>query len=184
MKTTNKVATLAATLITIGSLTEKANAASTIISGQFSADFPIAAPVTNLSGTFSTTAFEPGVFPVTLESFELNPNSLLGTEFNITNVALFVTFDAEMKVERFFIGGGSSGSRLSGDVDFSFRWFSETSPFSPGTVDADLLEGGVGEFEGSVVVFDLDVATVPEPSSAILLGLGALGFVTRRRRTN
>jgi hypothetical protein len=210
MKTKHrKKATLAATLITFGSLAGGASAAS-IYSVQYTGvrggalDGGTVLVSTSISdgdlwntdilsnngvpdhhgtvtATVSGSSSADGIYSYTgggLAGFNVNTGGS-GTLFSIANTPI------DNKIQ------------LSRGVDtLSFRYLFSL-PSDAGIIigqpvlDSQLFEvasgSGLLEFNGSESPFanvaSLGAATVPEPSSALLIGLGALGFLARRKRT-
>jgi hypothetical protein len=211
MKTTNKVATLAATLITIGSLAGVANAA--IVT--YSDPTLFTSGATELLSTygfenfltdesFNDAAVDAGDFSIsilgvgdssfgnnivdtppvlTITSIDgstgLNVFTELGNSFLITFDSPIFSFGAD------FAAFNDGGNRTQIFIDGQ----SVTTPDSPSFfgIISDQSFTTV-EFRGNnndlFGVDNIHYSAVPEPSSALLLGLGAIGFVIRRRRTN
>jgi len=182
-----KVAALASTLITFGSLTGGAEAAVIInfeeLGGGVIATTSgsIVVPNTfanNFSGTVNAT--DPDTFLYATGSVDRYTGG--------TNPSVGPTIQANT----------ASGSTFGFDVS-SFYVAASTpvgSSYTPNTTwtwtSADLASIGLGSLdstptlafttsEGDTISFT--ATTVPEPSSAFLLGLGALGLVSRRKRS-
>lgn len=200
MKTTKKVATLAATLITFGSLAGEANGAVLITISESGNDV-----VATGSGTLNTTSLSPfsqnsSVMNIINSS---NPTITIGDTAGFNTAASDDTFD--ISVSGSFGGSGFgiassstgdvigvgafggrgflyvpngyvSGSNLSGSAIWSDEDF-DSLTLTPGDYT---WSWGSGANEDSLTV---RISSVPEPSSITLLGLGALGFVSRRKRT-
>ena len=76
-------------------------------------------------------------------------------------------------------GAGTAGTALD-----LFRSLGTTTGANPtGTVRVGSYEGTFRINDLGVVSYSTTAAAIPEPSRALLLGLGAVGFIFRRRRT-
>lgn len=189
------MATLATTLITFGSLAGGANGAITVTYEQVGGDV-----VLNYSGTFDIDGFSPGGFTVSsisssgsddrFRNFQGEFSRILsagtiaqvagGSNGFFTND--FVTIPASatsgdtfaIEIENGFVyapSGYTAGQNISGSATFSGQTIAGL-----GLVDSsfDIGAGGTVSFSSA--------SAIPEPSSAFLLGVGALGFVSRRKR--
>lgn len=88
------------------------------------------------------------------------------------------------------------GSTLSGDTAFNdgvspqgdstgavpFQQFSFTADGVTDLIDVEVVPGPGGEGRSHFSGFSISVTPVPEPSSALLVGLGGLALISRRRR--
>lgn len=196
-----KVATLAATLITFGSLAGGANGAILINDeggGTYQAVInPITISITNTVGDVGFLVFE--------DYFTSNSTSS-GNAINPTNMTISInggpavnlsqssftgkissTFSSFDQNDLFFDfnNGASRQSLIAGDIveiggDFRFSGISDGVASSATSVTAYLVNGS-SSIAGSTTV---NISSVPEPSSALLLGLGALGIVARRKGTS
>lgn len=207
METTRKVATLAATLITFGSLVVEANAVTLTFSGNPSestfsfsslggdttatagiatwitgyyrsaplgiSDAPRISSYSN-SGDFVSGllgAYGSGVFgslgiPVDIVS-DAGTSTIVGIVFDDDGVA----DDFHILLEQ---------DDPTPSLTYTLPAFSTSVTFAEGTF-GDLSEGTFALADGSAGN-TLQIVTVPEPSSAFLFGLVALGFAARRRR--
>lgn len=199
-----KVATLAATLITFGSLAGIANAATITFDDAWTSLGQSASPGSfyssqgvAISGTFfglvgGVGNGDPGNWDLegTVGSAFLGINQ--GTSGNPTfTFSVPQTGSIDIGVPRwtsnFLVSGSLGGSSvfsssisISDDNNGQGTWstFSFSDPID--TIQVQLTSG-------SAIAYGIDnvsVTAVPEPSSALLMGLGALGFVAHRRRTN
>lgn len=81
--------------------------------------------------------------------------------------------------------GGISQGMLTGDTDVDtadLLTFSNSTDSSGNLVLDVNLDSPAGTFYGIAGVFVTAEVAVPEPSSAVVLGLGTIGLVVRRRR--
>lgn len=180
------VRALAVTLITFGSLAGGANAAVTFVDAG-AGDYRIASVTNiNIGGTFYNAtgvgSFESGQSlsflsaqaPNTLQAADL----LIGlqdiaAQVAVLNITLPVNNSDTWLLALTDLTGGSGG------YDEAFIRISSTNPLIyAGTSFSGNFPGGVFSAQNRVFTF----SAIPEPSSAILLGLGSLGLVTRRRR--
>jgi len=95
----------------------------------------------------------------------------------LTNITLAMESDSYSLIEPMagtVIGSWTPGY---GDVCGSFN-FDVTSPDQPGVVDFDLVLMGNGAELDRVTV---QLTTIPEPTTLLLLGLGGVGLLRRRR---
>ena len=189
MKTTSKVRTLAATIITIGSLAGGANAAvsatvtlnssteiEVTLSGTF--DAPAATSFPNeVLIDFGTDIFTSGIHPISRDGIfsveETEGEETRGSLFNNFNTAAF-----SMQAVHSPHADFSVGDHISGTVVFSYSVYHQLNDGQP----FDLYWGTSKTRAGASLQSSGIVNAVPEPSSALLLGLGALGFAMRRRR--
>ena len=183
--------TLVATLITVGSFAGGANAA-TLTFGD-SQVFPAAGYTESgfvVTATSSSNAiFAPGIdgiFSSHFLTFDA-PNTAITISsassevfsFTSTDLGLSFTSGAVASADVTFLGTLATGGTVSQTFfnvttlqNVQLNWDGLTSLTVSGTADPG-LDNMV--FNGSAV---------PEPSSALLLGLGAFGLVSRRRRSH
>jgi hypothetical protein len=193
MKPKRTVATLAATLLTFGSLANGAVTVSNIGGTQYLADI----------GTIAFNVTTSGLFrAVTVEDFYTGPNVDTSSTPLVSNIfysinggsatALSLTTNSGSYGDTFgiwdpndFVFASLTGIPVSiGDSvvftgTFTFDAFGLTAPaLVAGDLDTYLSDVTLGvNFAAGTV------NAVPEPSSVMLLGLGALGVMARRRRT-
>lgn len=181
--------TLAATIITIGSLAGGANAA---VSATVTLNSSTEIEVT-LSGTFGapeatsyssdllidfgTDIFTSGIHPISRDGIfsveETQGEETRGSLFNNSNTVAY-----SMQVIHSPHASFSVGDHVSGTVVFSYsvnHLLNDGQPF-------DLYWGTSKTGAGMSLQSSGIVNAVPEPSSALLLGIGAFGFAMRRRR--
>jgi hypothetical protein len=194
MKNTCKsVRVLVAALITFGSLSVQSHAAITISNFQISSSvvsFDVSGelsgptPADDLAAIFfvnSNATLDPG-FVVPSGFTAPLIHTWTGSQALNGAFPLFTGSQTSFNTDYFglfFASNLSEGETISGSV---------TATFSPGTFDVtqvsqiDVVWGrdaalptvSGGAFQG--------IIAVPEPSSLLLIGLGAAGFVTRRKR--
>jgi hypothetical protein len=185
MKLTNKVATLAATLITIGSLVGEANAALTLNIDTATERYWLTGSSTGQFGAF----FENATWVIGSNSSRTD----VGLVGDLTGIATTIN-----SVSIISGGIGASGSGFTFNIkanstdmttitgsgeDFAIDYSGVAQAFKD-NFESGLLTGfSNSETEGSTFG-TLNIVAVPEPSAALLLGVGVLGFVTRRRRIN
>ncbi|MGJ8672100.1 PEP-CTERM sorting domain-containing protein [Rubritalea sp.] len=187
MKTTKKVATLAATLITIGSLVGGANAAMTMTINEVGNDL-----VFSYSGTLDSWTSDSPSSGTFVQSTPSNFYSLTGDHDDY--ITSGIVLDSGNWTSTSLSGGVKSGDNFGFDGSY---WYASGPLYTAGTqitgsatytntsyATAGFTIGDSGSFSGGGNTVSFQVAAVPEPSSALLVGLGALSFVVRRRRTN
>ena len=198
MKPTLKTArSLAAALITFGSLAGGANAPLTItnfdlqstnISFNISGTIEGPAPSSGREWLFFVDANGNGDYDdtslQTLQTTIISQN--ISVNGSTTVVSNFWIENGGTREDRFTLNNSSEwnvGDVLSGS--FSASWSSpiDTAPLTNGME----LRWGRGQQSGfAATAFEGTLqgttTAVPEPSSALLLGLGALGMVSRRKR--
>lgn len=189
--TLKSVRALAATLITFGSLAGGANAAVTIsnvniTNTTFSVSFSGTLPANSPSSTAGS------ILVVNPDQFE-NPGFVIGPTFTDSITQLF---SGSQTASFARIGNASFGdyillrfnsnlvanSTFSGVYSASF----DSTVFDPSAVESlQFYWGGGGNTSipsWTVGGTFLGAASVPEPTSALLLGFAALGIVASRRR--
>lgn len=215
-----KVATLAATLITFGSLAGGANGATTIldIASVTSGDATVFGTLDQLidqSGLLDqsglSATYTPGVtdftsFTSTTTHVNNSPSDAWATSGN--SAVLIFDFGSSQTVSEFAFWGdnGSNSSNIDlFTIDISndpgFAVFTSLGGGNGPLTNSDLVDAavyditdGTGRYvrlsannQGGSFVILGEVAfagtAIPEPSSALLLGLSALGLVSRRKRT-
>mgnify|MGYP000014664951 CR=1 FL=1 len=205
MKATNTMATLTATLITFGSLVGGANAAITV-SGLFSdgsADISITQDITytvTVGGVFTGLVLDEwltydgsqqtsGLVDSNRNSYsvEISINGMINQLVNgwsfVENHGLAAFNDLTIN-DGYFAASTMRPTLMVGD----------TITIRASTWDVDSISGfnqaSVGTFSGDTFLISsngtrlTNIVAVPEPSASLLLGLGALGLVARRKRTS
>lgn len=200
MKLKNKkVATLAATLITLGSLAGGANAAITFatVNGD-DLEVNIDAPITF---NVTTTSSNSGFWGIVLEDVYTSDQTDNST-FTVSATST-ISFGATTSTGP-ILAGVSTGVGLPGARDIMLLWQTPSSaptagstvtvssgkytigdagatlPDVTGNINAALISTASFTAQGATTT----VSVVPEPSSALLLGFGALGVLARRRRAH
>jgi hypothetical protein len=196
MKTTTKVSTLAATIITIGSLAGGANAALTgttvVMEYTGNAGYANVVSTTDVATVGSGVEFmsqRPGGTS-DLFQIDLTNNLLTITALEGFTDSSFLSFNWEFTIQDPLMTFDDAS--LVSNTLFSNPPF--TNPVHP-TVGFDTLNrtltvsrfiaAGIGTAtitNGGIVEVSLSTSTVPEPSSTALLGLGGLALMFRRRR--
>lgn len=195
MKITRKLTSLATILITFASLAGGANAAITVtnISGDdYLADI----------GTLNFTVTTAGVFRVlTVEDYYVGPNTDRISTPLMSNITYSLNGSAPVSIDLIANSGSygstigvwdpndflfatasgisvSMGDQISLSGTFTFNASGLTSPVAnPGDLVSTLAEVDL-----TTVLSNGTVSSVPEASSALLLGIGALGIISRRKR--
>lgn len=193
MKTTQAVATLAATLITIVSLTGRVNAALTITWSQVGADV-----VAVSSGSLSEPAsFDYEALNYGPSSYVYGAGAYIGERpdqsdiWNGTDVGSFVaTYSTASSSTGLYVGLGVAvngavvdatyvyGSELSS----SSTWLSTTLAALGLSAADDYRQITYSTASGGTDTLTLRVAAVPEPNSVAFMGLAGLCVVVRRHR--
>ena len=179
-----KVATLTATLIAFGSLAGGANAALTLSINTANQTF-------YLTGTDDVVANRLGF--VAYQFAHGSTSTFTDLTGNASTVTISLgSFDGN---EVWLNFSGDSNWDLAFSTTNDDRAFTITGGGAVNAVSYAGLGDSIVPFEASIGVASgvypagtsqdpiNVVAAVPEPSSALLLGIGALGFVTRRKRT-
>ncbi|BDS07734.1 hypothetical protein NT6N_27740 [Oceaniferula spumae] len=189
-----KVATLAATLITFGSLVGGAKGAVTINIWEDGAD--VRAQASGTLDIIGLSFLSNSPFP---DDFRIDPTDPEILFFGPGDVYSGLGFSLTFGTGGFNATGTTSGDHFgfeSNNLLVPTGFVSGGSIFSEGVfsgTDLATLGVNVGTFDYtlpntdtiSVVIGSApSPAAVPEPSSALLLGLGLLGFVSHRKRAS
>lgn len=198
-KVATLAATLAATLITLGSLAGGANAAVTLtVTGGINSSLEIT--VSEASG-FVASGNSSGDAFLLFENFWNNTASNLGTTTDTTALVASLGingttnpthtgavqvggFDAADLIVGFVAPSLTSGQTVS--INLGTRTTTNNLPLNyttSGIVNGDVrIVNASGGALTNTVSYTGTITSIPEPSSLLLLGLGALGFATRRHR--
>ena len=191
------MASLAATLIIFGSLAGGANGALTFTIDNFTSDnltiiIPTSSAVLEATGSTPTSS-DIFIYPTVgsqndwILSIDHNAGGA-GQIGNATvNPGVFAMFDNNSAVgdivRATFTSPLVAGDPVTSDITLSWTG---TNIFDPTAVDSLTLAWGTDDI-GSVWPWgDVQSSTttvVPEPTAALLLGIGALGLVARRKKT-
>lgn len=181
-----KVATLAATLITFGSLAGGANGALITFDGVPASTIP-AAPYEESGFTITATTganavFNGGVFSSNYFTYQGSTTTATivlssGGAFNLDSLDLglgqnSVGGSTDITLVGNFFGGGSINTTFNNVTavqnEVLVGWNNLVSVTISGTDDPG--------------IDNINASAVPEPSSALLAGLGVLGLLARRKR--
>lgn len=193
MKFTLKaVRALAATLITSGSLAGGANGAALILVTQSGSD--VVATATGVLAEPISISFSGGLLAPSVGNGFIGVGST--NRWNIlTGQSVIGSFSGPVDS---VLASSFSGARIGANTNGALLWGSETQWDTPinssatweSTTLAALNFDENDEFSltylslgGGTDEITVRVSTIPEPSSAVLLGLGALGLAARRRTT-
>lgn len=193
MKKTRKVVPLAATLIIFGSLVGVMNGAihidnfsltTTTVSFDISGTLAGPLPSSNrrVLSFVNSTAADPGF--VTPSGFEAPiSHTWTGSQTLMGSFPLFTgdpTFDTGDYFGLFFQSNITVGEAINGTVSATFA----TNTFNPSEVSTiNVIWGSGGDsFSNGTLQDTVTVNSIPEPSSALLVGLGVLAFLAIRKR--
>jgi len=194
IKTMNKIIiSTSLVAMAIGLTSEKANAAVVITSDfSFLSGAPVSGTFTQLDITTTVSSTNTELFGMT--SFRDNTGSVatvtIGFSHVITSFSLDVSFVRNDEfINSFNIGNPTS---LSGDLVQVTEGVSTSNIGDSGAgsiswtgLNTNSISFSIETPVGAALAVDSFEATaVPEPSSALLLGLASLGLVARRRRIN
>jgi hypothetical protein len=180
------VRALAATLITFGSLAGGADAATVIDytgsnnSGLTTYDENGYNVTQTNSGTFDLdTTF--GIVTATSPASEISLTNILGDSFTLNSLSMG-SFNLVPVSYQGYLNGvlqatDSFTNTIGGGASQNF------STVNLAGITVDEIRFTINQSTGAnQVIQTFNVSTIPEPSSALLLGLGALGMIARRTR--
>jgi PEP-CTERM motif len=177
------VNTFAVALAAIGAFAVSANGATLITEADFGGDFA--------GSVFDTTATNIGIISAnTIISGVMDagaPSDAVFFTSNITITSIMVQLTNGTEIDfginlgtgstpEYFALGGTPDIFGSASLAVPGAYELLTSPIPAGTYFLTFDDATQG------ITYSATLTTVPEPSSAILIGLGALGFVVNRRR--
>lgn len=128
---------------------------------------------------------------------QTDPNTLaLGMTFNKSIIAFGMSYSDEADYfgsvnvlshyldfgynDKFSLTQGLDSSKIHSGSAFFFGFIAD-SPFASAVIGTDRNEVGTGANADALGIDDLMVATVPEPSAFVALGLGSVILLRRRR---
>lgn len=135
--------------------------------------------VNGAGGSFGINSPTPSGGSENAARFDVDASELLTVSFNQAITLTAVQLTSFSGTETFSVGGESFGDS---DADSSNNYsFSGGGLSFAANEDIVIFAGGDAGASVGLVSMTIETQAVPEPSSALLLGFGALGLAVRRR---